>query len=128
MRRLFQCFVCVSLVLAVGGHWAFLQSVAWVGMAIDYSQDAPLLEALQKTFSGDHPCKLCKVVDQGKKEERKQAAFKVETKLEFLSLPSCLTVFAPVVEEATAPEFLSFFFRANPPPVPPPRPVSLPHA
>lgn len=128
MRRLFQCFVCISLILAVGGHWAFLQSVAWVGMAIDYSQDAPLLEALQKTFSGEHPCKLCKVVDQGKKEERKQAVFKVETKLEFLSLQSCLTVFAPVVEEPTAPEFLSFDFRENPPPVPPPRLVSLPHA
>ena len=54
-RRLLQLAVACALILAVGAHWAVLQSVAWTGMVISYSQNAPLTEALQKTFDGDYP-------------------------------------------------------------------------
>jgi hypothetical protein len=107
--------------VAVGGHWAVLQSIAWVGMAVVYSQSDPLEVALKKTFDGDHPCKLCIVVKHGKQEERKQAVVKIETKLDFLCLESyCylppllpFTLLSPASDSARA--------RAEPPPLPPPR-------
>src|SRR6478609_8121965 len=67
--RLHKCLVVLALVLSIGGHWAFLQSVAWVGMAVTYSKDASLSQALEKTFDGKHLCKLCKIVRAGKKAE-----------------------------------------------------------
>lgn len=75
-------FVVLALVLVTGGHWALLQSVAWVGMAVSFSQTATLKEALVRTFDGQHPCKLCKIVAEGKKSERKQTPQKPIHKLD----------------------------------------------
>ena len=41
-----KCVVVTMLVFVLGAHWAFLQSVAWVGMVVTYSCNAPLTEAL----------------------------------------------------------------------------------
>jgi hypothetical protein len=67
--RLHKWLVVLALVASIGGHWAFLQSVAWVGMAVTYSKDSNLSQALEKTFDGHHLCKLCKIVRAGKKAE-----------------------------------------------------------
>jgi hypothetical protein len=67
--RLHKSLVVLALVVSIGGHWAVLQSVAWVGMAVTYSKDASLSQALDKTFDGHHLCKLCKIVQAGKKAE-----------------------------------------------------------
>ena len=67
--RLHKWLVVLALVLSIGGHWAILQSVAWVGMAVTYSKDSSLSQALEKTFDGHHLCKLCKIVRAGKKAE-----------------------------------------------------------
>lgn len=65
--------VALMLALSVGGHWAVLQTVAWVGMAIEYSQCMPVDQALVATFDGSRPCSLCQAVQQGRAEERKQS-------------------------------------------------------
>ena len=61
------CRACLifALVTSVGLHWAVLQSAAWVTMMVTYSKDATVVEALEKTFDGEHPCPLCKVVEKG---------------------------------------------------------------
>jgi len=79
LNRLQQWVVVLALVLSIGGHWAFLQSVAWVGMAVTYSKDASLSQALEKTFDGHHLCKLCKAVRAGQKAENSNE-IKVEVK------------------------------------------------
>ena len=56
----------------LGGHWFALQSVAWVTMVLDNSQEASLGEALEKTFDGKHPCPLCKAVAAGQEEEEER--------------------------------------------------------
>ena len=61
-RRLLRLTVVPILIFVIGMHWVILQSVAWTGMIIVYSQTAPLREALAKTFDGEHPCGLCKAV------------------------------------------------------------------
>ena len=111
----------LMLVLATGGHWAMLQSVAWFGMAIQFSQREPLTSAIGKTFSGEHPCQLCKAVSEGVKNEKQQKAQKLEAKFDFfcchggawldVPCPEALPVYA-----ATLPHS-----RLDSPPVPPPK-------
>jgi len=62
----------VAMIIALGGHWAVLQSVAWTTMVIDNAKSAHLAEAIAKTFDGDHPCPLCKSIEKGRASEKKQ--------------------------------------------------------
>src|SRR6185503_1214165 len=70
--RIAKVLVVGALVCAIGGHWAVLQSVAWVGMFVKFSQSDPLMPALVKTFDGKPPCTLCLLIATGKKSEKKQ--------------------------------------------------------
>lgn len=60
------------LVLSLGLHWAVLQTVAWAGMIVAYSQDATVQEAINKTFDGKHPCPVCKAIEQARQHEQPQ--------------------------------------------------------
>ncbi len=72
----------VAVLVAGGGHWAVLQTVAWVGMLVDYSGQASLAEAVQMTFDGKHPCPICRKIEQGRKQERRQPMVREVRKLE----------------------------------------------
>ena len=56
----------------LGGHWAILQTAAWVGMVIDYSKTEGVEAGITKTFDGKHPCSLCLSIAQSKEKEGKQ--------------------------------------------------------
>ncbi|MBK7998513.1 MAG: hypothetical protein IPK15_07300 [Verrucomicrobia bacterium] len=95
-RRLAQLAIALPLIVAVSGPWAVLQSVAWIGMVISYSQDATIPEAISMTFDGEHPCKMCKVVKEGRKAEQEQpAVLKTQNKIEFFLEVRPVIVFAP---------------------------------
>ena len=110
LRRIEQWLVVTLLVVLIGGHWAILQSAAWVGMLVNYSNTTTLSEAWTKTFDGKHPCKMCKLVREGKKSERKQDLLKMEAKFDFtfdaracgLFPPRPFRHFRPVAEQAEA--------------------------
>jgi len=72
MRAAIRFATVLVMVLSLGLHWAFLQSVAWVGMIVSYSHDASLAEAVSKTFDGKHPCCLCKMIQEGGADEKQQ--------------------------------------------------------
>lgn len=72
MRVALRLTTVVLLVLSLGLHWALLQTVAWTGMVIAYSRDGSVRQAVARTFDGEHPCPLCKVIQQGREEERQQ--------------------------------------------------------
>ena len=92
-------------------------------MAVKYSQTSTFRQALGKTFDGQHPCGICKVVEQGKKSENKPVSLKVETKLDFcpplapslLDLEPLLPLVVPPAESDWA------LARFESPPTPPPR-------
>lgn len=78
-------------------------------------------QALTRTFDGQHPCRLCKAIESGKRSEHKTDRVIVLKKLEmldpagrFISSPASQLVFLPVVAES----YSSF---QSSPPVPPPR-------
>jgi hypothetical protein len=121
MNRCGKIAIVLMLILATGGHWAMLQSVAWFGMAIRFSQIHSLTTAIEKTFDGRHPCKLCKAVSEGVKTEKQQKIQKLETKFDFFCSRAMALLDAP------SPEALPTYGAAVPhgwfdtPPVPPPR-------
>jgi hypothetical protein len=74
MRSRFGIFFCsVALLQILGGHWAFFQTGAWIGMVVQYSQEVGLKAALGQTFDGQHPCSVCKAIQDGEKQEQKKA-------------------------------------------------------
>jgi len=111
----------MSLVCVVGGHWALLQSLAWVGMTINFSRTDRLDVAIEKTFNGQHPCHLCHFVAEGKKSERTKEVAKADTKLDLISSP-CFSLPTPSQHsvELTA-CLVSGCLRLDAPPSPPPR-------
>jgi len=53
------------LCLALGLQWALLQGIAWTGMFISFAREGSMIEAVEKTFDGQHACELCKKVKEG---------------------------------------------------------------
>ena len=87
-----------AAVQILGGHWLALQSVAWVGMLANYARGETLGVAIEKTFDGEHPCDLCKVVKTGRDEEQKQQVVKVVVKLDAV-LATAATLKVPQASE-----------------------------
>jgi hypothetical protein len=87
MRSRFGIFFgALALLQILGGHWALLQTSAWVGMIVQYSQRTGLKAALTETFDGEHPCSVCKAIQDGKKQEQKKAPLlQTELKKDYLA-------------------------------------------
>jgi hypothetical protein len=89
--------VCCALYLS-GAHWVALQTTAWTGMLISRTISTSVSEAVESTFDGQHPCRVCKAISSGKQtEERSQHEFELLKKageLKFLDVRP-LTVFHP---------------------------------
>ncbi len=119
--RLPKLLIVLALASSIGLHWAFLQAVAWTGMVVSYSLEAPISEAVLKTFDGQHPCKLCKHIAKAKNTEQK-AAYKFEvSKLEFRYAPAVFIFQSPpgFWRVPLASDSADLLMQA--PPVPPPR-------
>ena len=120
-RRISVACVVATLVFTIGAHWAILQTVAWAGMLLTYSQDASFESAVKNTFDGRHPCKLCKVVASGKASEKKQQTRKSISKIDVFLLPKSIESF-PVLSFLMLPQSTPFWDQtAEPPLTPPPR-------
>jgi hypothetical protein len=113
------CLLAVSLATP----WTVLQSVAWFGMVLTYSQDNTLARALTMTFDGKHPCKLCHVIQQGQSEERQQSRkpLQVPEKIQLGLPPEIVLLFHPPVPARVVGTLLLPDPRTDPPPPPPPR-------
>ena len=91
-------------------------------MVINYSKDAPLSVAVEKTFDGKHPCHLCKVVKQGKETEQKQDASKLKLKSDSWLLARAFAFESPhVAPQKITLSDIFFDTRGETPPLPPPR-------
>ena len=127
-RKLGILGAALALFSIAGGHWAVLQSVAWVGMLVDYSQSSgSVVTGFEHTFNGQYACDLCRAIQSGKSKERKgnEASFGAKDDAKVKALPTEALV--PTMERvAVAVEFCGVVqgrvvVRAEPPPTPPPR-------
>jgi hypothetical protein len=113
--------IAVALACSIGLHWGFLQSMAWMGMVVNYSREGGVAEALVKTFDGKHPCALCKAIAKAQKAERKAEFPTAAKKFEFL-YSEVLFVFAAPTDGWTAGERPDKpDARGHAPPRPPPK-------
>lgn len=114
--------IVLLVALSLGLHWAFLQTVAWTSMLVRYSQENDLGKAVSMTFDGDHPCPLCKAVQEGRDQEKKNEQQQTKpSKIDFALIWN-----SPVPEGTRAyqqimPVAQSSFERSFAPPKPPPR-------
>jgi hypothetical protein len=116
--------IFLAMFSIAGGHWAVLQTVAWTGMAIEYSRDSSLAAALTKTFSGKAPCKMCKTIEAGKeKESRLPATVKADKKIDKFLARSVRAVLLPPEEKYSYPPV--FDEAASARPASPPAPVPI---
>ena len=123
VQRAQKWLIISLLIAAVGGHWAILQSVAWAQMLVRYSHGTTLERGFTKTFSGKHPCKLCQLVKEGRKTERKQEMVKLDLKLEFTFVAGAALIEPPRPhQQPTATDEIAEA-RLHEPPTPPPRSV-----
>lgn len=126
LRKFGQAVVIAALITAVGGHWAVLQTVAWTSMLAQNLRSGSLEAAITKTFDGEHPCQLCKVISAGKKAEKKtDFPSSSAKKLEFVS-ERLTFIFSPPQAFRLLPEVeVTPHACHNRPPVPPPRFASV---
>lgn len=106
-------------------HWGLLQSIAWARMLLEYSDSYGLTRGVKYTFDGEHPCPLCKRIQQA------QADAGADDRVMRLPPPTdlrcTLPAFARVPGAAGTRSPLSRASRrwegrlAEQPPVPPPR-------
>ncbi len=124
LRKLWHISVILALVYSIGVHWFFLQSIAWVGMVVNYSQGSSLTVAVRKTFDGRHPCSLCKAIQRGKNAEKQKQIVTNELKFDWITAgPGQLLKAPPRLRMATC--FADVWSdRSQAPPSPPPR-ISL---
>ena len=119
--RIGKTALAISLATSLGLHWAFLQTVAWMGMVVSYSEHAPLKQALACTFDGKHPCCLCKAIATAKKSEKKNEFTLQVQKLEFPLLKEGVVFIPPSRFHllSVTNSFADTLFQK--PPTPPPR-------
>lgn len=110
-----------ALFLAIGGHWAVLQTVAWASMIVDYSRTSALTEAVEKTFDGKHPCGICTVIQRTRQSEKKHDACQVVKKVELFDHKFAPLLFPAPEAQTLAIDDLHAERRAEAPCSPPPR-------
>lgn len=74
-------------------------------MLSDNLQEYSFTEAVQRTFDGQHPCRLCSSITEGKKSEKKTEFTLQLKKLEFISARPVF-VFSPPNDFRLQPETL----------------------
>lgn len=121
--RLAQRGVVLLVCLSLGMHWALLQGIAWTGMLISFAREGAVIEAVEKTFDGQHGCPLCAKVKEGRDSDQKQPQ---QTGQSLKKLDAVLVVITRLI--APAAEKISFVMiretmvqRNERPEMPPPR-------
>ncbi len=124
MPRPVKLITVLLLSLTLGLHWAVLQSVAWTTMVVSRTQEGSFATALQTTFDGRHPCKLCNVVREGKAaEEKSDGVLKELVKLEMLPASGTVAfhLAPPRVRPVPPVSSPAYALDTEAPPLPPPR-------
>ncbi|MBU6410835.1 MAG: hypothetical protein KGJ60_02410 [Verrucomicrobiota bacterium] len=125
-KRFGNIFLAAALLVTTGTQWAALQSIAWMGMIVSYSEKAPLTVALKETFDGKHPCCLCKAIAAAKKSGKNNPSMLRVKKLEFPPAREGVVLVAPTQFESL-PRADDTFAESltQKPPTPPPRGFSV---
>ena len=122
MKFLLRLLLLSAYLLACGGHWYVAQLYAWGTMLQANCEVMPFQQAIERTFSGKYPCKMCQAIAE-KKQKTEQMDFLDGTKKCKESLPVLIVLVGPIPccesNYFQAPNIM--LPRTEAPPVPPPR-------
>lgn len=94
-RRASHYLLIATMMVAMGGHLALLQTFAWGRMIMTYSNGTSLAVAVEQIFDGNHPCNLCKTIIRTKSEDKeKKAALRPEMSFH-VAIPAAVVVPIP---------------------------------
>ncbi len=112
--------VCLSL----GMHWGVLQGFAWARMLVTFAAERSMLEAVEMTFDGEHPCELCLIAQEGRNQAPQQTpqSEQVLKKLFAVLHEAAVAIPAPAADMQPDTMVLPLVgLGANSPETPPPR-------
>ncbi|MBI1177797.1 hypothetical protein GC207_10205 [bacterium] len=121
MSPIARHITALMLALTLGLHWTVLQSVAWMTMLVNYSTETSFSDAVEMTFDGQHPCKLCIAVAEGKKTERREALLKSFAKADWVLSSDVVCLTRPPATRLAMTHVATPLPLRSPPPLPPPR-------
>lgn len=82
MKAASRILLVAALTISVGLHWAVMQSMAWVGMAVTYTvKTGSVVQGLSDTFDGEHACPMCHAVEEGTKKSSPKQDGSVPSKI-----------------------------------------------
>jgi hypothetical protein len=67
-RKIAKVCMLFACMLATGGLWDALQLVAWAGMTLDNLREAPVEQALSRTFSNEGKCSMCNFLEEAREQ------------------------------------------------------------
>jgi hypothetical protein len=118
--RFHNVIAACLLIVAIGGNLAILQCFGWMGMLVSYAQQDGFALAIEKTFDGKHPCKICKVVKKsGETEQSKElpkSAGKIDCILTEKTISNWTTTWIEIETQADESARLRFVLPPTPPP------------
>lgn len=109
LRTLSRASLALAIFSMIGGQWTLFQAIAYGKMIYSYSSHSSVKVAIEKTFSGKHPCPLCKKISMERKKTTTQdPSCEKNTKKWDLILPSvsiledptCISVHYPAFDNS----------------------------
>lgn len=122
--KVIRWIILGMMCLSLGLHWAVIQGIAWTTMLVSYSQSDGLIQAVTKTFDGQHPCPLCEAVEEGngKTGGKDAAEGRISLKKFEAVIADIFRIMPPAARRLTYPDLiLKAEARSRPPPEGPPR-------
>lgn len=122
--KVIRWIILGMMCLSLGLHWAVIQGVAWTTMLVGYSQSDGLIQAVAKTFDGQHPCPLCEAVEEGSRNTGGKDAAKGGLSLKKFEalVANTVRIVPPAGRRLTYPTLIQkASARTRPPPEGPPR-------
>ena len=126
--------LCLALHLS-GGDLCLMQIAAWAKMLVAYSAENGLHSGMEFTFDADHPCPLCKKIEEannhGNKDPEPAPTGSTVTTLKWAALAVIFVLpeltESPLINRLRLREFLRGSGRGRAePPTPPPRTTTEP--
>jgi hypothetical protein len=122
-NRVRNALLILVLLAGTGAHWGALQSVAWTRMLAENLRTTSFADAVSRTFDGQHPCSLCKVIASAKKSEKRMEFPQPVTRLEFPLTTQSLLLVAPTCFQLVPIGNELAESLLHQPPTPPPRAI-----
>ena len=120
-QRVIKTVAVALLSFSLGLHWLVLQSVAWVHCGLDFENESPIAQVIQKTFDDRNACCLCKAFAQSQQAEDEKKGDSNFIKIQAV-MHNCTTlVDLPKSTELSIAQKSSALHRRGDPQSPPPQ-------